>query len=84
MALGLAARKRSTATPRRARLCGSDTRARDLLDETVPAKEQLAVLYGLFAVTIVRGEYAAARLSSIVVPRACPCRGRRSELLPGG
>src|SRR5262249_36193565 len=37
------------------------TRARDLLDETVPAKEQLAVLYGLFAVSFVRGEYAAAR-----------------------
>ena len=37
------------------------TRARDLLDETVPAKEQMAVLYGLFSVTFVRGEYAAAR-----------------------
>ena len=37
------------------------TRARDLLDETVPAKEQMAVLYGLFSVTFVRGKYAAAR-----------------------
>jgi hypothetical protein len=27
----------------------------------VPAKEQIAVLYGLFSVTFVRGEYAAAR-----------------------
>ena len=37
------------------------TRARDLLDETVAAKEQMAVLYGLFSVTFTRGEYAAAQ-----------------------
>ncbi len=37
------------------------TRARELLDETVPAKEQMAVLYGLFSVAFVRGECAAAR-----------------------
>ena len=37
------------------------TLARNLLDDTVPVKEQMAVLYGLFSVTFVRGEYAAAR-----------------------
>ena len=59
MALGSAARAiHGHAAPETLRVY---TRARDLLDETVPAKEQLAVLYGLFAVTIVRGEYAAAR-----------------------
>jgi predicted ATPase len=59
MALGSAARAiHGHAAPETLRVY---TRARDLLDEAVPAKEQLAVLYGLFAVTIVRGEYAAAR-----------------------
>ena len=59
MALGSAARAiHGHAAPETLRVY---TRARDLLDETVPAKEQMAVLYGLFSVTFVRGEYAAAR-----------------------
>ena len=59
MALGSAARAiHGHAAPETLRVY---TRARDLLDETVPAKEQMAVLYGLFAVTLTRGEYAAAR-----------------------
>ena len=33
------------------------SRARELLDETVPAKEQMAVLYGHWSVSVVRGEY---------------------------
>ena len=60
MALGSAARAiHGHAAPETLRVY---TRARDLLDETVPAKEQMAVLYGLFSVTFVRGDYAAARL----------------------
>jgi class 3 adenylate cyclase/predicted ATPase len=59
MALGSAARAiHGHAAPETLRIY---SRARDLLDETVPAKEQMAVLYGLFSVTFVRGEYAAAR-----------------------
>ena len=59
MALGSAARAiHGHAAPETLRVY---TRARDLLDETVAAKEQMAVLYGLFSVTFVRGEYAAAR-----------------------
>jgi class 3 adenylate cyclase/predicted ATPase len=59
MALGSAARAiHGHAAPETLRVY---TRARDLLDETVPAKEQMAVLYGLFSVTCVRGECAAAR-----------------------
>ena len=59
MALGSAARAiHGHAAPETLRVY---TRARELLDETVPAKEQMAVLYGLFSVTFVRGEYAAAR-----------------------
>jgi predicted ATPase len=59
MALGSAARAiHGHAAPETLRVY---TRARDLLDETVPSKEQMAVLYGLFSVTFVRGEYAAAR-----------------------
>jgi class 3 adenylate cyclase/predicted ATPase len=59
MALGSAARAiHGHAAPETLRVY---TRARDLLDETVPAKEQMAVLYGLYAVTFTRGEYAAAR-----------------------
>jgi predicted ATPase len=59
MALGSAARAiHGHAAPETLRVY---TRARDLLDETVPAKEQMAVLYGLFSVTFVRGEYAASR-----------------------
>jgi predicted ATPase len=53
MALGSAARAiHGHAAPETLRVY---TRARDLLDETVPAKEQMAVLYGLFSVTFVRG-----------------------------
>ena len=33
------------------------SRARELLDETVPAKEQMAILYGHWSVSVVRGEY---------------------------
>jgi predicted ATPase len=33
------------------------SRARDLLDETVPIKDQIAVLYGLWSVNVVRGEF---------------------------
>jgi class 3 adenylate cyclase/tetratricopeptide (TPR) repeat protein len=59
MALGSAARAiHGHAAPETLRVY---TRARDLLDDTVPLKEQMAVLYGLFAVTLTRGEYAAAR-----------------------
>ena len=59
MALGSAARAiHGHAAPETLRVY---TRAHDLLDETVPAKEQMAVLYGLYAVTFTRGEYAAAR-----------------------
>jgi predicted ATPase len=59
MALGSAARAiHGHAAPETLRVY---TRARYLLDETVPAKEQMAVLYGLFSVTFVRGDYAAAR-----------------------
>ena len=59
MALGSAARAiHGHAAPETLRVY---TRARNLLDETVPTKEQMAVLYGLFSVTFVRGEYAAAR-----------------------
>ena len=59
MALGSAARAiHGHAAPETLRVY---TRARELLDDTVPAKEQMAVLYGLFSVTFVRGEYAAAR-----------------------
>ena len=59
MALGSAARAiHGHAAPETLRVY---TRARELLDETVPAKEQMAVLYGLFSVTFVRGDYAAAR-----------------------
>ena len=59
MALGSAARAiHGHAAPETLRVY---TRAHDLLDETVPAKEQMAVLYGLYAVTFTRGDYAAAR-----------------------
>ena len=59
MSLGSAARAiHGHAAPETLRVY---TRARDLLDDTVPIKEQMAVLYGLFSVTFVRGEYAAAR-----------------------
>src|SRR6516162_6416089 len=59
MALGSAARAiHGHAAPETLRVYSG---ARDLVDETVPAKEQMAVLYGLFSVTFVRGEYAAAR-----------------------
>ena len=52
MALGSAARAiHGHAAPETLRVY---TRAHDLLDETVPAKEQMAVLYGLYAVTISR------------------------------
>jgi predicted ATPase len=44
------------ATPRRKR-CASIR----VLDETVPVKEQMAVLYGAFSVPFVRGEYVSAR-----------------------
>jgi class 3 adenylate cyclase/tetratricopeptide (TPR) repeat protein len=33
------------------------SRARDLLDDTIAAKEQVAVLYGLWTINVVRGEY---------------------------
>ena len=54
MALGSAARAiHGHAAPETLRVY---TRAHDLLDETVPAKEQMAVLYGLYAVTFTRGD----------------------------
>jgi tetratricopeptide (TPR) repeat protein len=34
-------------------------RARDLLEETIPAKEQMTIFYGLWTVNVVRGEYDA-------------------------
>jgi hypothetical protein len=77
MALGSAARAiHGHAAPETLRVY---TRARDLLDETVPAKEQMAVLYGLFAVTFTRGEYAAARP---VADRPSPLRHRNPTRRP--
>jgi predicted ATPase len=59
MALGSASRAiHGHAVPETLRIY---SRARDLLDETVPVKEQMAVLYGAFSVPFVRGEYASAR-----------------------
>src|SRR5579871_759994 len=59
MALGSASRAiHGHAAPETLRIY---SRARDLLDETVPVKEQMAVLYGAFSVPFVRGEYALAR-----------------------
>jgi predicted ATPase len=37
------------------------SRARDLLDDSVAVKEQIAVLYGLWSVNVVRMEYALGR-----------------------
>ena len=37
------------------------SRARDLLDDSVGAKQQIAVLYGLWSVNVVRMEYAAGQ-----------------------
>jgi class 3 adenylate cyclase/predicted ATPase len=36
------------------------SRARDLLDDTIPIKDQMAVLYGLWTVNVVRAEYIPA------------------------
>jgi class 3 adenylate cyclase/tetratricopeptide (TPR) repeat protein len=59
MALGSASRAiHGHAAPETLRIY---SRARDLLDETVPVKEQMAVLYGAFSVPFVRGEYVSAR-----------------------
>ena len=54
MALGLG--RKGDPRPCRAGILRVYTRARDLLDDTVPAKEQMAVLYGLFSVTFFRGD----------------------------
>jgi class 3 adenylate cyclase/tetratricopeptide (TPR) repeat protein len=59
MALGSASRAiHGHAAPETLRIY---SRARDLLDASVPIKEQMAVLYGAFSVPFVRGEYALAR-----------------------
>jgi tetratricopeptide (TPR) repeat protein len=55
MALGSATRAiKGHASPEALRVY---SRARNLLDETIPAKEQMAVLYGFWSVNVVRAEY---------------------------
>jgi tetratricopeptide (TPR) repeat protein len=52
------------------------SRARDLLDDSIPVKEQIAVLYGLWSVNVVRMEY---RLGREVAQQSLAVAGRHDD-----